>query len=392
MEGPALQPWHVGVEGLAREGVAERAPAQAVLSDQPPFDQLREAGGARDLPDELQVEGLAGDGGGLGGPAGLAGELGGADQDRVTDRVGHRHLATLRELEPAPSPRQRIGGEQRARKLLDEEGDALGAVVDRACERGRGGVLEDLGQELGGLGRLERRERQLVETPATAKIVPESPQRVVARQAVGTVGRDHEHGHLAERLRQRGQQLEGGVVGPLRGRRGRRSAARGPPPARGRTARPRIAVARSLARAGFPSSGRIRARWALQRSYALESVRLGRRYERSARRSGRRAPRRPGSRGPRESRARALTTSSGDASCRRPPHPRGGRVIPLPRAPARGRRRGGRARPDARRARSRSPWVGSLGSAGGLATAGGPSHQTVVATGSGRTTTVSATG
>ena len=102
-----------------------------------------------------------------------------------------------------------------AGELLDEERDPLGAVVDRAGERRRGRLAERLRQQLGGLLEVERAQHELVEVAGAAQVVAQAPHAVVAREPVGAVGGDHQHRQLAERLGERGQQLERRLVGPL---------------------------------------------------------------------------------------------------------------------------------------------------------------------------------
>ena len=120
-----------------------------------------------------------------------------------------------RELEPTPPGLHRTADAQRGGQLLDEEGDPLGAVVDRAGQRGSGIRAERLCDEVGRLLEVERAQRELVELTGAAQVVAHAPDPVVAREPVGAVGRDHEHRHLPERLGERGQQLERRRVRPL---------------------------------------------------------------------------------------------------------------------------------------------------------------------------------
>ena len=62
---------------------------------------------------------------------------------------------------------------------------------------------------------VERAQHELVEPAGAAQVVAQAPHAVVAREPVGAVGGDHEHRQLAERLGERGQQLERRLVGPL---------------------------------------------------------------------------------------------------------------------------------------------------------------------------------
>ena len=61
----------------------------------------------------------------------------------------------------------------------------------------------------------QRGERELFQAPVAAQLVAQMSQRVVARQAVGPVAGDDEDAQLAERLGERGEQLERRVVGPV---------------------------------------------------------------------------------------------------------------------------------------------------------------------------------
>jgi hypothetical protein len=211
----SVDPRDVRVERLARERMPEAAGTRRGLGHEPAVDHLGETGGARGAGHEVHVERLARHGRRVGGRARLAGQLGGADQDGVPDARGERHLLRLRQLEPAPSLAQRARHPQRAGELLDVERQALRAVVDGAHERGRRRGGEHSYQQLARLVLVERVEHDLVESPASSQLVPEPAQHVVAREAVGPVGRDHEQGQPADRLRERRQEVERGLVGPL---------------------------------------------------------------------------------------------------------------------------------------------------------------------------------
>ena len=215
MERPPALPRHVGVQRVARERVAERARPGRLLADQPALEQLGQAVAARVRGHELEVEGLARHRRRLGRRARRVRKLGRADEDRVAHGVGERHVAVGGELEPAPTGLQRTADAQRGRQLLDEERQPLGAVVDRAHERRRGCLAERQHEQLGRLLEVERAQDELVEPARAPQLVAQPPHAVVARQAVRPVGRDHEHRQLAERLGERGEQLERRLVGPL---------------------------------------------------------------------------------------------------------------------------------------------------------------------------------
>ena len=97
---PPPQPGDVGVERLAAERVAEGTASTRLLAQPAVPDELGDAGVGRELPDDLEIEGLAGDRGGLRRSAGLVGEPAGAHQHRVAHGVGHGHLVAT-EVEAA---------------------------------------------------------------------------------------------------------------------------------------------------------------------------------------------------------------------------------------------------------------------------------------------------
>ena len=128
---------------------------------------------------------------------------------------GSGHLALAAELEPARARLQAAAHLERASELLDEERQALGAVVQRPHERRRRAVREQDREQLARPGGVERRERQLLEVPAAAQLVAQPAQHVVAREAVGAVGADDEHRQLGQRRGEPAEQRERGLVGPL---------------------------------------------------------------------------------------------------------------------------------------------------------------------------------
>ena len=215
VERAAAQPRHVAVEGLADERVPELGRTVLLLDDEPELDQLRDPVLAGQLDHRLEPEPLAADGGDLGRrPAGLR-EVGAAQQDGVADRLRHRHLTALDELEPRRAvPKRGLRGE-RPRQLLDEERQPLRAALDRLDERPRRRPVERLLEQRRGRGLVERIERDLDQRLRSPQLVAHPPQRVIARELVGAVGADDEHRHLAECRRDRGEQLERRRVRPL---------------------------------------------------------------------------------------------------------------------------------------------------------------------------------
>jgi hypothetical protein len=87
--------------------------------------------------------------------------------------------------------------------------------VERADERRRRAGRQPLREQRRGVVEVERRQHQLVEAPATAQLVAQPAQQVVAGEPVGAVGAEHQHRQLLERRREAGQQLERRLVGPL---------------------------------------------------------------------------------------------------------------------------------------------------------------------------------
>jgi hypothetical protein len=194
------------------ERVAEGGRARVAVAREPVLEQLGQALGARQRRDEVEVERLARDGGGLGRGAARLGQLRGADDDRVADGVGDRDLAPTVELEALRARPQRGADDQRRGELLDEERGALRRVVDRSHERRRGRGFEGVREQLGDVGGLQRPQREVLEPPGPAQLVAQPSDAVVARQAVGAIGGDDEHGEVGERLAHRGEQLEGRLV------------------------------------------------------------------------------------------------------------------------------------------------------------------------------------
>ena len=184
----------------------------------------------------------------------------------------------------------------------------------------------------------QRAQHQLVEPAGAAQVVAQAPDAVVAREPVGAVGGDHQHRQLAERLGERGQQLERRLVGPLqvveddqrvplggdprRRRSGSpRTASGDRPPARARRARA------AAARAGRAAGPAPRARPGARAGSCAARPPPGCRERRrpgSARRAARRRPSR------RRGRPRA-------ASCRRRPRRSAARSSPDRGGPARAR-------------------------------------------------------
>ena len=162
-----------------------------------------------------QVERRARDGRHLDRAAGAVAELGDADHHGVADRVRQRHLAPAGQLQARRALAQRAAHAQRDGELAREERHALGAVVDRTHEVGLRGEREHAGDELARLGEPERRQQDLLEPARAAQVVAQAAQAVAARQPVGAVAADDQQPARGDRLRERRQHLQRGLVGPL---------------------------------------------------------------------------------------------------------------------------------------------------------------------------------
>ena len=180
------------------------------------LDQLGQAGGGGELGGEIEVDLLADHRGRLGRFAGLGGEVGDADQHRFADRVGDRDLVALGELEPAAARPQRASARSaRATSSSTKKGEPIVRSWTVRASAGEGASGSSSAEQLGDRGAVERLQGQLLEPAAAAQLVAQPAQPVVARQAVGAVGGDDQDRQLPQRLGQRGEQLERGLVGPL---------------------------------------------------------------------------------------------------------------------------------------------------------------------------------
>ena len=293
---------------------------------------------ARERGDQLELERLARDGRDLGGRAGGLGELATALISTASRTVSGSGTS------PSPassSPRRPVSTAPLTRSAAASSSTKNGIPSVRSwiarASAGEGGSPSACGQQLGRLLELQRAQHELVEPAGAAQVVAQPPHAVVAREPVGAVGGDHQHRQLAERLGERGQQLERRLVGPLevveddqrvplRGDAGERAADR---------LEQRRAVGRRRRRAELGQQqrelraqrarlrelGRVRAQVAAQRGHhrAVGSgAALGRRAAQDARRPSRRrdlpraasCPRRPRRSAARSSRGRARACSS----------------------------------------------------------------------------------
>lgn len=212
---PPPHPGDVGVERFLGERVAEADLSQLHLFEQAPLDQLGQPSLADDPAGEAEVELRPGDRCPLGRLTSLLGEIGGGDQDGFANGVGHRHLLLVGQLEPAPARPQGISYLQGRDQLLDEEGRAQGSVMDGPHERKRGGFGEQGLEQLRHSLAVERLQRNLLQAAGAPQLVPQPAQAMVAPEAVGAVGGEHEDRHLLQRLGKCRQQFQGRLVGPL---------------------------------------------------------------------------------------------------------------------------------------------------------------------------------
>jgi hypothetical protein len=209
------QPRHVLVDRVARERVPERRLAGRELDDQAAGHQLVEPGLAVDRREQLDVEAHARHRRRLGGHAPDQRQVAGAQQHGVADRLRQRDGGVERQLEPVGAGLQAPAGLESGGELLDEERDAVGAVVQRGGEPLAHGAAEHVLGQRRGATRAERLDRELPQHAVAAQLVAQPPQRMGARDLVRPVGGEHEDRQLAQRAGQRGQQLECRVVGPL---------------------------------------------------------------------------------------------------------------------------------------------------------------------------------
>jgi hypothetical protein len=100
-------------------------------------------------------------------------------------------------------------------ELGDEEGHAVSAIHDRVLKRERRGSAEHAREKLRGGGPVERLHRDLVQPAVTPQLGPQPPDRMPARHVIAPVRRDQQHRLPIKSARERGQEVERRVVGPL---------------------------------------------------------------------------------------------------------------------------------------------------------------------------------
>ena len=158
--------------------------------------------------------------------------------------------------------------------------------------RARRGARQ-LGDQLAGASLVERLEGDLGQHAVAAQVMPQPPQRMRARQLVGAIGGDDQQRQLAQRQRERRQQLDRRVVGPLQVVEQERRRALGDD--RGQRAADRLDERGAIAaRARLAELGEEHGEVAAQRTAAVETA--GDRSQVLAQRADDRAVGRPGRR------------------------------------------------------------------------------------------------
>jgi hypothetical protein len=163
---------------------------------------------------QVGIERLPGDGRRHDRGASIAGQTGRPQQHGVPHAVGQRYVLALQQLQTGRARLEPPARRQRRPELLHEEGDAVGPVEHGAAQRGRRHPQGPLQQGGGGLGP-ERLDRDLPQVARAAQLAAHPPDRVPPGQLVAPERPQDQQWLLVDRTGQRGQQLEGGVVGPL---------------------------------------------------------------------------------------------------------------------------------------------------------------------------------
>jgi hypothetical protein len=203
VQGRALGPGDLAVEGLADEVVAEGEPAAGVVLDDAATQRC--VGPVLESSDracEARVEAPAH--GGRGGQRGarVVVEARGSEEDCVADVLGQWQLVAVAELEPAgPRAQPVLGGEDGA-ELLDEERQPRGSRLDGSQQRGRDVAAQNRLQQCAGRCGIERLDRQLVEAALPAQLAAQAAQRMATRHLVAAVRRDDEERLGLERRRE----------------------------------------------------------------------------------------------------------------------------------------------------------------------------------------------
>jgi hypothetical protein len=213
---PLPRPGDVFVERLADQRVAEARPPGAQLRQQAPFDRLFDPcliPGK--LAHQIEVEGEAGDRRHLHRVAGRTAERLGAEQDRIAHGVRDRQLVPGRQLQPLVAGLQPPARRQRSGQLLHKKGHARGASVERGRQHRADGAAKHLGCQRGRILAVERCHHQLAEAAQPAEVGAHATHRMAARDLVAAIGAEQEQRLALERPGQRGQQLQGRVVGPV---------------------------------------------------------------------------------------------------------------------------------------------------------------------------------
>ena len=195
--------------------MAELGGPVGALSGEAVLEQLADPVLGREASHQRQWEPLSRDRGHLRRLASLWRERAGPDQDRVADRLGHGQPLGAVELQACIPRLERAGDAERVAHLLHEEGDPLGALVDRPSKLRAGRAAEPDCREPARLLEVERLQDDLFERSLPAQLGAGPSQRMGAGELVRAIDPDHEHGHLRERPGEIDEEIERRVVGPL---------------------------------------------------------------------------------------------------------------------------------------------------------------------------------
>ena len=162
-----------------------------------------------DGTEQLQLEGAADHGPGLGHLAGPVVQGPGPGQHGVGQGVGHRHG---RDRDGAGLGGRVLDGGQ---ELLDVQGDAVAAVVDGLDDPGRGGLAEQRSGEGGGLVPGQPGQADLLGLAGGEQPGPPLAHRQARVQLVAPVGAGDQQRPAGQPGRQVGDHLQAQLVGPV---------------------------------------------------------------------------------------------------------------------------------------------------------------------------------
>ena len=228
VQGHPPRPGDLAVEGVADQGVPEgHAPGGGLGHDAVPEQLVRPFGQPGHGRDQLGVERLADHGRRHDRGPSVVGQAGRPQQHGVAHAVGEGHVLALQQLQPVRAGLEPAAGGQGRAELVDEEGHAVGPVEHGPAQRRPDLAQGPLQQGGGGLGP-QGLDGDLAQPAGAAQLAAQTPDRVVPRQLVAAVGPQDQQGLGVQGAGKGGQQLQGGVVGPLEvvQEQGRRAAGR----------------------------------------------------------------------------------------------------------------------------------------------------------------------